>query len=44
MSYWQNKVCLVTGSSAGLGLAIGAALARPGAQGVVNRRRPKNQK
>jgi len=27
MSYWQNKICAVTGGSKGLGLAIGRALA-----------------
>jgi NAD(P)-dependent dehydrogenase (short-subunit alcohol dehydrogenase family) len=32
MNYWQNKVCVVTGGSAGLGLAIGRALARGGAK------------
>jgi NAD(P)-dependent dehydrogenase (short-subunit alcohol dehydrogenase family) len=35
MSYWQNKVCLVTGGSAGLGLAIGRALARGDAKVVL---------
>jgi uncharacterized protein len=29
--YWQNKVCAVTGGSAGLGRAIGRALAQRGA-------------
>ena len=28
MTYWQDKVCLVTGGSAGLGLAIGQELSR----------------
>jgi uncharacterized protein len=28
MAYWQDKVCIVTGGSAGLGLSICAALAR----------------
>jgi NAD(P)-dependent dehydrogenase (short-subunit alcohol dehydrogenase family) len=35
MSYWQNKVCVVTGGSAGLGLAIGRALSRAGAKAVL---------
>jgi short-subunit dehydrogenase len=35
VSYWKNKVCLVTGGSAGLGLAIGRALARCGAKVVL---------
>jgi uncharacterized protein len=39
MAYWQNKVCLVTGASAGLGLAIGRALAQRGAKVVLNARR-----
>lgn len=30
--YWQNKVCVVAGGSAGLGLAIGGALAQRGAK------------
>lgn len=29
--YWQNKVCLLTGASSGLGLALAKALARRGA-------------
>jgi short-subunit dehydrogenase len=40
MSYWQNKACLVTGSSGGLGLAISEALSRRGAKVVLNGRRP----
>jgi short-subunit dehydrogenase len=32
VSYWQNKICAVTGGSAGLGLAVGRALAQRGAQ------------
>jgi short-subunit dehydrogenase len=40
MSYWKNKVCLITGSSAGLGFAIGEALLCRGARVVLNGRRP----
>lgn len=39
MTYWQDKVCVVTGGSAGLGLAIGRALARSGAKVVLTARR-----
>jgi len=39
MSYWQDKICLVTGGSAGLGLAIGHALAERGANVILNGRR-----
>jgi short-subunit dehydrogenase len=39
MSYWQDKSCLVTGGSAGLGLAIGRALAEAGASVVLVARR-----
>jgi short-subunit dehydrogenase len=39
--YWQDKVCLVTGGSAGLGLAIARALAERGARLVVTARRPE---
>jgi short-subunit dehydrogenase len=39
MAYWQNKVCLVTGGSAGLGLAIGRALAARGAKLILTARR-----
>jgi short-subunit dehydrogenase len=39
MTYWQDKVCVVTGGSAGLGLAIGRELATRGAQVVLVARR-----
>jgi NAD(P)-dependent dehydrogenase (short-subunit alcohol dehydrogenase family) len=39
MAYWQDKVCLITGASAGLGLAVASALARSGAKVVLNARR-----
>src|SRR5690349_19847417 len=39
MSYWQDKVCVVSGGSAGLGLAIGRALAQNGARVVLTARR-----
>ena len=35
MAYWQGKVCVVTGGSTGLGLAIGRALASHGAKIVL---------
>jgi short-subunit dehydrogenase len=38
MNDWQNKICLVTGASAGLGLAISRALAVHGATVIVNAR------
>lgn len=38
MNYWRNKNCLVTGASAGLGLAIARALASRGASVVMNAR------
>lgn len=38
-SYWQNKVCVVTGGSAGLGLALGNALTTSGAKVVLMARR-----
>jgi short-subunit dehydrogenase len=38
MNHWQNKICLITGASAGLGLAISRALANYGATVVMNAR------
>src|SRR5262245_27686514 len=38
MSYWTNKVALVTGGSKGLGLAIARALVEAGARVVINAR------
>jgi uncharacterized protein len=38
MSYWQRKICLVTGASSGLGLSISRALASRGARVVMNAR------
>ena len=38
MNHWQNKICLVTGASAGLGLAISRALVSHGATVVMNAR------
>lgn len=38
MNYWQNKTCLVTGASAGLGLAISRSLAGRGAKVIMNAR------
>lgn len=38
MSYWQRKICLITGASSGLGLSISRALAKRGAQVIVNAR------
>jgi short-subunit dehydrogenase len=35
MRYWENKVALVTGGSAGLGLSIAAALIEAGAEVVI---------
>lgn len=44
-NYWQNKICLITGASAGLGLAIARSLASRGATVVLNARtlRPLEQ-
>jgi short-subunit dehydrogenase len=39
MSPWQDKSCLITGGSAGLGLALGQALAERGARVVLVARR-----
>lgn len=38
-NYWHNKICLVTGGSAGLGLALAGAWARQGARVVLAARR-----
>jgi uncharacterized protein len=38
MSYWQDKTCLVTGASSGLGLAIARTLAHHGATVLMNAR------
>lgn len=38
MNHWQNKICLITGASAGLGLAISRALVSHGATVVMNAR------
>jgi short-subunit dehydrogenase len=35
MTYWQGKVCAVTGASAGLGLSIARSLAKRGAQVIL---------
>ena len=35
MDYWRDKVCLITGASSGLGLAISRVLATHGAQVVM---------
>lgn len=37
--YWKNKVCVVTGASAGLGYSISKALAKNGAQLILVARR-----
>lgn len=37
-NYWQNKTCLVTGASSGLGLAIARSLATHGATVLLNAR------
>lgn len=39
MPHWHDKICLVTGGSAGLGLAIGRALAAAGAHAILVARR-----
>ena len=39
MTYWQDKVCVISGGSAGLGLSIGRALAQRGARVVLTARR-----
>jgi short-subunit dehydrogenase len=39
MTYWQDKTCLITGASAGLGLAIGRTLAERGAHVLLVARR-----
>ncbi|MCH8855105.1 MAG: SDR family NAD(P)-dependent oxidoreductase, partial [Proteobacteria bacterium] len=38
-SDWHNKVCLITGASAGLGLAIAKAFSQRGAKVVITARR-----
>lgn len=38
MNFWQEKVCLVTGASSGLGLAIARALATRAATVILNAR------
>src|SRR5262245_31076162 len=38
-TYWQNKTCLITGASAGLGLALARALAERGARLIIVARR-----
>ena len=37
-SYWQKKVCLVTGGSSGLGLSLAAAWGRQGARVIISAR------
>ena len=41
VSYWQDRVVLITGGSAGLGLAMGEAWAAAGAQVVLAARNPE---
>jgi short-subunit dehydrogenase len=38
MNYWQQKICLVTGASSGLGLSLSRALAKRGAHVIMNAR------
>src|SRR5690606_38032345 len=40
MNYWQNKICLITGASSGLGLAVARTLAKRGARVVATARTP----
>ena len=37
-SYWQKKVCLVTGGSSGLGFSLASAWSRQGAQVIITAR------
>jgi short-subunit dehydrogenase len=39
MTYWQDKVCVIAGGSAGLGFSIGRALTERGARVVLTARR-----
>jgi len=39
IAYWQEKVCLVTGGSSGLGLALASAWTRYGARVIITGRR-----
>ena len=41
MSYWSEKVVLVTGGSAGLGLALGRAYSKAGAKVILMSRSQK---
>jgi short-subunit dehydrogenase len=38
MSYWQEKICLITGASSGLGLSLARELAQRGARVIMNAR------